>query len=70
MKAIEENLEISPDLRAELAEALENLSKGIRDPEAAMKAAERMDRMREENRKTLGEKSCAVEIIRRMRNDQ
>jgi hypothetical protein len=70
MKAIDENVEVPADFKKELAEALDNLSKGIRDPEAAKKASERMDRMREENRKLLGEQACAVEIVRRMRNDQ
>ena len=39
---------------AELRAALDRLANGIRDPEAARKSRERMDRLREENRKRLG----------------
>ncbi|MBI2803742.1 MAG: hypothetical protein HYX68_02000 [Planctomycetes bacterium] len=57
-------------LKAEIAEALDNLAKGIRDPEAAKISRERMDRMREANRKQFGEQNCIVEIIRKMRDGQ
>jgi len=57
-------------LKAEIAEALDNLAKGIRDPEAAKRSRERMDRMREANRKQFGEQNCIVEIIRKMRDAQ
>jgi hypothetical protein len=59
---------IPPALKADLREALDKLARGIRDPEAAKKACERMDRMREENRRLLGEQNVAVEIIREMRD--
>ena len=59
---------IPPDLAAELREVLDNLAGGIRDPEAARKARERMDRIREENRRLFGEQCIAVELIRQTRD--
>jgi hypothetical protein len=70
MKATEDILAIPDELRTALREALEKLALGIRDPQAAKKACERMDRMREENRRLFGEHNNAVEIIREMRNSQ
>ncbi len=57
-----------PEAMAALAKALDNLSKGIRDPEAARKACERMDRLREKNRVLFGEQNIAVELIRQTRD--
>ena len=51
MKVIWKNTCIPTELMAELREAADKLTRGERDPEAAKKAAQRMDRMREENRK-------------------
>jgi hypothetical protein len=59
---------IPPDLAAELRQALDNLAGGIRDPEAAQKARERMNRIREENRRLFGEQHIAVELIRQTRD--
>ncbi len=70
MKTPEDTLVIPAELKAELQQALDFLAKGIRDPEAAKKASERMDRMREENRKLFGEQNSAVGIIREMRDSQ
>ena len=68
MKITKEMTGFSPELMAELQEAAAKLAKGIRDPEAAKKAAERMDRMREENRKIFGVQNVGVDIIREMRD--
>jgi hypothetical protein len=58
-----------PDaVKAELQEALNNLGGGIRDPEKARQACERMDRLREENRRLFGEQNVAVELIRQTRD--
>jgi hypothetical protein len=66
-----DNILCIPDaLKADLRQALELLARGIRDPDAAIKASERMDRIREENRKLLGEQNIAVDIIREMRNSR
>jgi hypothetical protein len=59
---------LSADLAAEFQEAVEDLAKGIRRPEKMQAACERMDRLREENRKLLGEQDSAVELIRQTRN--
>jgi hypothetical protein len=59
---------IPPALAAELREVLDNLGGGIRDPEAAKKARERMDRIREENRRLFGEQDSAVALIRQARD--
>jgi len=61
---------IPADILAELQEALDNPAGGIRDPEKARQACERMDRMREENRKLFGEQNIAVELIRQTRDQQ
>jgi queuine/archaeosine tRNA-ribosyltransferase len=70
METTEQITESPADLKADIAKALDNLAKGIRDPEAAKKACERMDRMREENRKLFGEQNWVVEFIRKMRDGQ
>ena len=59
---------IAPALAAEFQEALDDLAKGIRRPEKMQAACERMDRLREENRKRFGEQNSAVELIRQMRD--
>ena len=46
-----------------------NFGKGPRDPERMRKAAERMDRMREETRKRVGTVEVAVKFIRELRED-
>ena len=61
---------IPDDVKAELQAALENLAGGIRDPEKARLACERMDRLREENRTLFGEQNIAVELIRQTRDQQ
>ena len=68
MKTTEEMLAIPPEVKSALQEALANLAKGIRDPEAAKKAAARMDRMREETRKRVGVVNVAVDLIRELRD--
>ncbi len=70
MKTSGKIVAIPAELKADLREALDQLTRGIRDPEAAKKACERMDRLREENRKLFGEQNCAVEIIREMRDSR
>jgi hypothetical protein len=55
---------------AELEEAARRAASGIRDPEAMRRACERMDRIREENRKKFGEEDIGVEIIRELRDSE
>jgi hypothetical protein len=52
----------------ELQSVLDRLSRGIRDPQAARASRERMNRLREENRKRLGTQNIAVDLIREARN--
>jgi hypothetical protein len=59
---------IPPDLAAEFQEAVDDLAKGIRRPEKMKAACERMDRLREENRRLFGEQNIAVELIRQTRD--
>ena len=59
---------VPPDLAAEFQEALDDLAKGIRRPEKIKAACERMDRIREENRRLFGEQNIAVELIRQTRD--
>jgi hypothetical protein len=59
---------ISDKELAELQACLENATGGIRDPEAARKALQRINRIREKNRALFGEQDIAVELIRQMRD--
>jgi hypothetical protein len=70
MSTLEKPLPISPELLAEMQERAERAAKGIRDPEDARRACERMDRMREELRQKVGELDIAVELIREARDPE
>jgi hypothetical protein len=59
---------ISEEVKAQLRETLDDLVKGIRRPDKMKAACERMDRMREENRKRFGEQNVAVDLIRETRD--
>jgi succinate dehydrogenase/fumarate reductase flavoprotein subunit len=59
---------IPDDIQAQLQETLDDLVKGIRNPDKMKAACERMDRMREENRKLFGEHGIAVDLIRETRD--
>ncbi len=59
---------IPPELLAEMQEAAERVAKGIRDPEARRKSAERMDRIREEIRQKHGVLDIGVPAIRELRD--
>jgi hypothetical protein len=59
---------IPEDVKAQLRQTLEDLVKGIRRPDKMKAACERMDRMREENRKRFGEQNLAVDLIRETRD--
>jgi len=52
----------------ELEDLIGKLMRGERDPEAARKSRERMDRMREETRKRVGTVEVAVDFIRDLRD--
>ena len=58
-----------PDVSDELEQAIQSLSKP-RDPKFMRQASARMDRMREELRKTHGEMDIAVDLIRDARNPE
>ncbi len=69
MSAVEAmTTDFPPDLMAELRRAAERAAKGDRDPEVMRRAAERMDLLREENRKKLGVQDIGVPIIREYRD--
>jgi hypothetical protein len=59
---------IPEELKAELRQTLDDLVTGIRRPDKMKAACERMDRMREENRKLFGEQNIAVDLIRETRD--
>jgi succinate dehydrogenase/fumarate reductase flavoprotein subunit len=69
MKANETTNGAPAELAAEIQEALEDLAKGIRRPEKMQAACERMDRLREENRRLFGEQNIAVELVRETRGE-
>ena len=59
----------SPEVRAELEEAINRLLSGARDPDAVRKACERMDRMREEIQQRHGVLEIGVPAIRELRGE-
>jgi len=59
---------MATDAQTELHEAIAQLTSGKRDPVAMRKAAERMDRGREELRGKIGTVDVAVDLIRDARN--
>ncbi|HEY7312504.1 MAG TPA: hypothetical protein VH643_24280 [Gemmataceae bacterium] len=68
MRTTETTTGIPEEVKAQLRETLDDLVKGIRRPDKMKAACERMDRMREENRKLFGEQNIAVELIRQTRD--
>ena len=69
MNTTETTTGIPPELAAEFQEALDDLTKGIRRPEKIQAACERMDRLREENRRLFGEQNLVVELVRQARDE-
>ena len=59
---------IPEEIKAQLKETLDDLVKGIRRPDKMKAACERMDRMREGNRKLFGKQNIAVDLIRQTRD--
>lgn len=59
---------IPEELKDQLRQTLDDLVKGIRRPDKMKAACQRMDRMREENRKLFGEQDIAVDLIRETRD--
>ncbi|HYV39061.1 MAG TPA: hypothetical protein VE988_25470 [Gemmataceae bacterium] len=56
------------EIKTQLQQTLDDLEKGIRRPDKMKAACDRMDRMREENRKLLGVQNIAVDLIRETRD--
>ena len=59
---------IPEEVKAQLRHTLEDLARGVRHPDKMKAACERMDRMREENRKLFGEQTIAVDLVRETRD--
>ncbi len=68
MATVEKLAEITvdPEVQAAIDRALE----GVRDPDSMRRAAERMDRMREEMRARVGNVNLAVPLIREIRDEE
>ena len=62
------NTGIPPELMAELEEAICHAASGVRDPEVMRKAAESMDRLREDIRRKHGVLDIGVPAIRDLRD--
>ena len=60
---------ITPELVAEFEEAVRRAMSAERDPEAMRRAAERMDRMREETYRRHGLLDIGVPAIRELRDE-
>jgi len=61
---------IPEEVKVQLRQTLDDLVKGVRHPDKMKAACQRMDRMREENRKLFGEQNIAVSLIRETRDPQ
>lgn len=59
---------IPAGLLAEMQEAADQAARGVRDPEKMRRAAESMDRLREEIRRREGLLDIAVPAIRELRD--
>ena len=57
---------VDPEVQA----AVDRVIKGIRDPEAMLRATERMDRMREEMQQRVGNVDLAVQLMREIRDGE
>jgi hypothetical protein len=57
---------VDPEVQA----AVDRVLQGVRDPVAMRRAAERMDRMREEMRQRIGNGDLAVPLIRETRDQE
>jgi hypothetical protein len=68
MNSIEAISGIPEEIKAQLRQTLDDLVKGIRRPDKMKTACERMDRMREQNRRLFGDQNIAVDLIREARN--
>jgi len=53
----------------ELRAAIDGMIRGIHDPEAAIRALDRLEREREELRKRIGTVEVAVDLIREGRDE-
>ena len=65
----EKILAITPELVAEFEEAVRQATSAERDPEAMRRAAERMDRLREETYRKHGLLDIGVPAIRELRDE-
>jgi hypothetical protein len=69
MATIDESQAIPAEDLAELEKTIQNLIKGVRDPDAMDRAAKEMDEGREEVRRRLGEVDLAVALVRESRDE-
>jgi hypothetical protein len=68
MATVENSTAIIVD--SEVQAAVDRVLRGVRDPGAMRQAAERMDRMREEMRRRVGNVDLAVPLIRETRDGE
>jgi hypothetical protein len=69
MIQLEHKSAITPEMEAEFLAAVQQAMSSKRDPEAMRRAAERMDRMREETYRKHGLLDIGVPAIRELRGD-
>ena len=69
MKTIDSPWATDPAILAELTHAIDNAVRGVRDPDAMRRAAERMDRMREEMRHRTGTVAIAIDLLHESRDE-
>jgi hypothetical protein len=69
MIQLENESRITPEIEAEFLAAVQQAMSAKREPEAMRRAAERMDRMREETYRQHGLLDIGVPAIRELRGD-
>ena len=70
MATMEKPSAIPAEILEEMQQRAERAASGRRDAEDARRACERMDRLREELRRRVGETDIAVALIREARNQE
>jgi len=70
MDTIEQISDMNSETKAELQEVCDRVSQGVCNREAAKKALDRMNRMREELRQRIGVQNIAVDLVRQSRDSR
>jgi hypothetical protein len=68
MSSTTHSANLPAEVKTQLQQTLADLVSGVRNAEKMKAACRRMDQMREENRRLLGEQNIAADLIREVRD--